>query len=213
MNVRSFVWGYSCFCSDSLSMFSNLFFVHVIHFFHSVDTVFSFLQLDSFLHPNLTLSYLILSYLTLPSFTSLSLFFSFYYCLLSHLFFLLPTLPIYDAAYYRSREEWNVLIEGCGFKRGTYGITEWGDRRLLTTHLLSTPTFPLGFCFHCLFFTLSASSLLLYLIIFLFLYLFILFICFLLDLFLFPRLFFPLLNCLAPLLLWGLFLLTNIYRS
>ena len=34
-----------------------------------------------------------------------------YLCLVSFIF-----LP----AYYRSREEWNALIEGCGFKRGMY---------------------------------------------------------------------------------------------
>ena len=173
--------------------------IHSFLFFNSISScshILSYLILSYLILSYLILSYLIFFYFTLPS-----LFFSFYYSLLSNLSFLLPILPIFDAAYYRSREEWNVLIEGCGFKRGTYGITGRWDRRLLTTHLLSTPIFPLGFCFHCLFFTLSASSLLLYLIIFFFLYLFILFICFLLDLFLFPRLFSPFLNCLAPLLL------------
>ena len=154
-------------CSQSYFLFMSY-----ISFTQSIHSFLFFNSIPSCTHilPYLTLSYLIFFYFTLPS-----LFFSFYYSLLSHLSFLLPILPIFDAAYYRSREEWNVLIEGCGFKRGTYGITEWGDRRLLTTPLLSTPTFPLGFCFHCLFFTLSAFPLLLNRIMFFFLHLFILF--------------------------------------
>ena len=92
MNVRSFVWVYPCFCSDSLSMFSNLFFVHVIHFFDLVDTLFSFLLLNPFLHP-----YLILSYLILPSLTPPSLFFFSFF-----LFLLLVTFSPFLSSPYSS---------------------------------------------------------------------------------------------------------------
>ena len=100
---------YPCFQRHFLFM-SYISFTQSIHYFLFFYSIPSCIQ--------------ILSYLILSSLTLLSLLFSFYYYLLSHLSFLLPTLPIFDAAYYRSREEWNVLIEGCGFKRGTYGITE-----------------------------------------------------------------------------------------